>query len=203
MIQRNSSFASSHEVWKYICELGISKVRTQSLIFILFFKNFCFIVGIWFTLYSKHIWPRPSSLVIPVYILQNPQNVEPTVLSQAGKGSPGRQALSELYVLELGLQSSRVEAWPCISLSDAKVCSDKFLTPLGTFQHMCQTSVISIGCHLLVASYLGDVSGTVSTFFRRSVHMDTVLTCPSPSEKMLKWLLGQVIFISALQFSFI
>ncbi|XP_070103187.1 DNA-directed RNA polymerase III subunit RPC6 isoform X7 [Equus przewalskii] len=26
MIQRNSSFASSHEVWKYICELGISKV---------------------------------------------------------------------------------------------------------------------------------------------------------------------------------
>ncbi|XP_009080151.1 PREDICTED: DNA-directed RNA polymerase III subunit RPC6, partial [Acanthisitta chloris] len=25
MIQRNSSFASSHEVWKYICELGISK----------------------------------------------------------------------------------------------------------------------------------------------------------------------------------
>lgn len=29
MIQRNSSFASSHEVWKYICELGISKVRTD------------------------------------------------------------------------------------------------------------------------------------------------------------------------------
>ncbi|XP_006752990.1 PREDICTED: DNA-directed RNA polymerase III subunit RPC6-like [Myotis davidii] len=27
MIQRNSSFASSHEVWKYICELGISKVE--------------------------------------------------------------------------------------------------------------------------------------------------------------------------------
>ncbi|EDL95159.1 polymerase (RNA) III (DNA directed) polypeptide F (predicted), isoform CRA_b [Rattus norvegicus] len=27
VIQRNSSFASSHEVWKYICELGISKVR--------------------------------------------------------------------------------------------------------------------------------------------------------------------------------
>ncbi|KAJ7409744.1 hypothetical protein WISP_112509 [Willisornis vidua] len=26
-IQRNSSFASSHEVWKYICELGISKVE--------------------------------------------------------------------------------------------------------------------------------------------------------------------------------
>ncbi|NWW41901.1 RPC6 polymerase, partial [Panurus biarmicus] len=26
MIQRNSSFASSHEVWKYICELGSSKV---------------------------------------------------------------------------------------------------------------------------------------------------------------------------------
>lgn len=31
MIQRNSSFASSHEVWKYICELGISKVRTYFL----------------------------------------------------------------------------------------------------------------------------------------------------------------------------
>ncbi|MEE6508009.1 hypothetical protein FKM82_018274 [Ascaphus truei] len=29
MIQRNSSFASSHEVWKFICELGISKVRLQ------------------------------------------------------------------------------------------------------------------------------------------------------------------------------
>lgn len=27
MVQRNSSFATSHEVWKYICELGISKVR--------------------------------------------------------------------------------------------------------------------------------------------------------------------------------
>ncbi|XP_030052100.1 DNA-directed RNA polymerase III subunit RPC6 isoform X3 [Microcaecilia unicolor] len=27
MIQRNSSFASSHEVWKFICELGISKVE--------------------------------------------------------------------------------------------------------------------------------------------------------------------------------
>ncbi|XP_039182101.1 DNA-directed RNA polymerase III subunit RPC6 isoform X2 [Crotalus tigris] len=27
MIQRNSSFASSHEVWKYISELGISKVE--------------------------------------------------------------------------------------------------------------------------------------------------------------------------------
>lgn len=27
MVQRNSSFASSHEVWKYICELGISKVE--------------------------------------------------------------------------------------------------------------------------------------------------------------------------------
>ncbi|KAK7815804.1 hypothetical protein U0070_025264 [Myodes glareolus] len=27
VIQRNSSFASSHEVWKYICELGISKVE--------------------------------------------------------------------------------------------------------------------------------------------------------------------------------
>uniref|UniRef100_A0A8C2XEL2 DNA-directed RNA polymerase III subunit RPC6 n=1 Tax=Cyclopterus lumpus TaxID=8103 RepID=A0A8C2XEL2_CYCLU len=26
MVQRNSSFATSHEVWKYICELGISKV---------------------------------------------------------------------------------------------------------------------------------------------------------------------------------
>ncbi|XP_016120916.1 DNA-directed RNA polymerase III subunit RPC6-like [Sinocyclocheilus grahami] len=26
MVQRNSSFANSHEVWKYICELGISKV---------------------------------------------------------------------------------------------------------------------------------------------------------------------------------
>lgn len=26
MVQRNSSFASSHEVWKYISELGISKV---------------------------------------------------------------------------------------------------------------------------------------------------------------------------------
>ncbi|XP_075938786.1 DNA-directed RNA polymerase III subunit RPC6 isoform X2 [Anarhichas minor] len=25
MVQRNSSFATSHEVWKYICELGISK----------------------------------------------------------------------------------------------------------------------------------------------------------------------------------
>lgn len=66
-----------------------------------------------------------------MYVLQNPQNVEPTVLSQAGKGSPGRQALSELYVFELGLQSSRVEAWPCISLPDAKVCSDKFLTLQG------------------------------------------------------------------------
>lgn len=98
---------------------------------------------------------------------------------------------------------SRVEAWPCISLPDAKVCSDKFLTLLGTFQHMCQTSIISIGCHLLVVFYLWDVSGTVGTFFRRSVHMDTVLTCLSPSEKMLKWLHGQVIFISALQFSFI
>lgn len=68
---------------------------------------------------------------------------------------------------------SRVEAWPCISLPDAKVCSDKFLTLLGTFQHMCQTSIISIGCHLLVVFYLWDVSGTVGTFFRRSVHMDT------------------------------
>ncbi|KAG7493018.1 hypothetical protein MATL_G00020110 [Megalops atlanticus] len=27
MVQRNSSFATSHEVWKYICELGISKVE--------------------------------------------------------------------------------------------------------------------------------------------------------------------------------
>ncbi|XP_032881628.1 DNA-directed RNA polymerase III subunit RPC6 [Amblyraja radiata] len=27
MVQRNSSYASSHEVWKYICELGISKVE--------------------------------------------------------------------------------------------------------------------------------------------------------------------------------
>ncbi|KAF3850402.1 hypothetical protein F7725_012174 [Dissostichus mawsoni] len=27
MIQRNSSLATSHEVWKYICELGISKVE--------------------------------------------------------------------------------------------------------------------------------------------------------------------------------
>ncbi|XP_053429281.1 DNA-directed RNA polymerase III subunit RPC6-like isoform X2 [Nycticebus coucang] len=27
VIQRNSSFASSHEVWKYICELGISNVE--------------------------------------------------------------------------------------------------------------------------------------------------------------------------------
>ncbi|XP_043552271.1 DNA-directed RNA polymerase III subunit RPC6 isoform X1 [Chiloscyllium punctatum] len=27
VVQRNSSFASSHEVWKYICELGISKVE--------------------------------------------------------------------------------------------------------------------------------------------------------------------------------
>ncbi|XP_061888781.1 DNA-directed RNA polymerase III subunit RPC6-like [Entelurus aequoreus] len=26
MMQRNASFATSHEVWKYICELGISKV---------------------------------------------------------------------------------------------------------------------------------------------------------------------------------
>ncbi|KAJ3614161.1 hypothetical protein NHX12_017737 [Muraenolepis orangiensis] len=26
MVQRNSSFATSHEIWKYICELGISKV---------------------------------------------------------------------------------------------------------------------------------------------------------------------------------
>lgn len=26
MVQRNSSFATSHEVWKYISELGISKV---------------------------------------------------------------------------------------------------------------------------------------------------------------------------------
>lgn len=26
MVQRNSSFATSHEVWKYINELGISKV---------------------------------------------------------------------------------------------------------------------------------------------------------------------------------
>ena len=154
MIQRNSSFASSHEVWKYICELGISKVRGPASNFHLIFKKFCFIVGIWFTVYSKHIWPRPSSHVIPVYILQNLQNVEPTVLSQAGKGSPCRQALSELYVLELGLQSSRVETWPCISLPDAKVYSDKFLTLLGTFQHMCQTSIISIGCHLLVVSYL-------------------------------------------------
>lgn len=30
MVQRNSSFATSHEVWKYICELGISKVTLQS-----------------------------------------------------------------------------------------------------------------------------------------------------------------------------
>lgn len=30
MVQRNSSFATSHEVWKYICELGISKVTPQS-----------------------------------------------------------------------------------------------------------------------------------------------------------------------------
>ncbi|CAN0405047.1 DNA-directed RNA polymerase III subunit RPC6 [Lethenteron reissneri] len=27
LLQRNSSYASSHEVWKYICELGISKVE--------------------------------------------------------------------------------------------------------------------------------------------------------------------------------
>lgn len=29
MVQRNSSFATSHEVWKYICELGISKVTSR------------------------------------------------------------------------------------------------------------------------------------------------------------------------------
>uniref|UniRef100_A0A671SZ07 DNA-directed RNA polymerase III subunit RPC6 n=1 Tax=Sinocyclocheilus anshuiensis TaxID=1608454 RepID=A0A671SZ07_9TELE len=35
MVQKNSSFANSHEVWKYICELGISKVCTilNTLIF--------------------------------------------------------------------------------------------------------------------------------------------------------------------------
>lgn len=31
MVQRNSSFATSHEVWKYICELGISKVTPPLL----------------------------------------------------------------------------------------------------------------------------------------------------------------------------
>ncbi|KAG7232771.1 hypothetical protein INR49_008127 [Caranx melampygus] len=31
MVQRNSSFATSHEVWKYICELGISKVPQVDL----------------------------------------------------------------------------------------------------------------------------------------------------------------------------
>lgn len=30
MVQRSSSLATSHEVWKYICELGISKVRLQA-----------------------------------------------------------------------------------------------------------------------------------------------------------------------------
>lgn len=29
MVQRNSSFATSHEVWKYINELGISKVKAE------------------------------------------------------------------------------------------------------------------------------------------------------------------------------
>lgn len=29
MVQRNSSFATSHEVWKYINELGISKVDPE------------------------------------------------------------------------------------------------------------------------------------------------------------------------------
>lgn len=29
MVQRNSSFATSHEVWKYINELGISKVTPR------------------------------------------------------------------------------------------------------------------------------------------------------------------------------
>uniref|UniRef100_A0A8B9JQ73 Polymerase (RNA) III (DNA directed) polypeptide F n=1 Tax=Astyanax mexicanus TaxID=7994 RepID=A0A8B9JQ73_ASTMX len=31
MVQRNSSFATSHEVWKYICELGISKASLNLL----------------------------------------------------------------------------------------------------------------------------------------------------------------------------
>lgn len=31
MVQRNSSFATSHEVWKYICELGISKVSHSDI----------------------------------------------------------------------------------------------------------------------------------------------------------------------------
>ncbi|KAF3850392.1 hypothetical protein F7725_012164 [Dissostichus mawsoni] len=33
MIQRNSSLATSHEVWKYICELGISKTILNTLIY--------------------------------------------------------------------------------------------------------------------------------------------------------------------------
>ena len=145
-------------------------------------------------MYCKHSWPRPFFLVIPMYILQNPLWGN-TVLRQSGNGGHCRRALSELYVLELGLQSSRVEAWQRISLPDSKVCSDKFLILLGTFPYMCQTSII-------IAVVIYWYFPTYEMLVALSAHSLKICTdrhcawCFSSSEKKLKWLLGQFIFIS-------
>lgn len=148
MIQRNSSFASSHEVWKYICELGISKVGTVSN-FHLILENLP-IIGIIYNVFQSYLTQALFSGDSCKHF------AEPTLRKYYPQ--PVRQrwslpsALSELYELEFGICIDQQSGGLTVHFTTKiQVCSDMFLTFKGIY-------VLSIShhisCHLLVFSLL-------------------------------------------------
>lgn len=129
MIQRNSSFASSHEVWKYICELGISKVRTQVSNFYLIFKNLL-TIGIKLQCIPIILDPDPFSGDFSEH------STESTLRKYYPTPVRPRHCLNCMY-LSLGYRAAKWRPGSAFHYQNPKVCSNKFLTFLGTFQHMC------------------------------------------------------------------
>lgn len=156
MIQRNSSFASSHEVWKYICELGISKVGTVSN-FHLILKNLL-IIRIIYNVFQSYLTQAVSS--------GDSYKHSAELALRKYYPKPVRQswslpsALSELYELEFGLCIDQQSGGLTVHFTTKiQVCSDMFLTFKGIY-------VLSIShhvsCHLLVFFLLKVVLSTQS-----------------------------------------